>query len=82
LEKLFEKATDDSEMKGALQHFLKDVNYKVTWGRAANRGIYLMPIEEETKLRLQHLERAKISELHGQDVTWSTELPPLPQDKE
>lgn len=82
LEKLFEKATDDSEMKGALQHFLKDVNYKVTWGRAANRGIYLMPIEEETKLRLQHLERAKILELHGQDVTWSTELPPLPEDKE
>lgn len=82
LDAFFENATNDEDMKGRLQHFLKDVNYKVTWARAANRGIYLMPIEEETKLRLQHLERAKISELHGQDVTWSVDLPPLPQDEE
>lgn len=83
LDKLFDKATDDKEMQGRLQHFLKDVNFKVVWGRAANRGIHLMPIEEETKLRLKHLERAKLLELHGEEnITFPVELPPLPEEKE
>ncbi|MDZ5288699.1 hypothetical protein [Helicobacter pylori] len=82
LESHFEKATDDKEMQERLDRFLKEVKYKETWIRAANRGIYLMPIEEETKLRLRHLERAKLEELHGKgNITFGAELPPLPEDK-
>ena len=82
LNKLFEKATDNPEMQGALQHFLKDVNFKVVWTRAANRGIHLMPLQEETKLRLKHLERAKLLELHGEgNISFPAELPPLPEEK-
>lgn len=80
LEKLFDNATTDKVMQERLNRFLKEVKRREIWMRAANRGISLMPLEEETKLRYKHMERERLLELHGDDISFPVELPPLPEE--
>lgn len=81
LEKLFSDATTDEAMQERLKRFLKEVKRKEIWFRASNRGIFLMPLEEETKLRYKHMEREQLVELHGENISFPADLPPLPEEQ-